>query len=71
MYSQIYFDRDDIVAGAIGFIATAGEMHVLITDGGFFERWHIPTHALLGRRKGALQQAAAAIAERLLPKLVL
>ncbi len=25
LYFQIYFDRDDIVAGAIGFIATAGE----------------------------------------------
>jgi len=38
LYSRIYFDRDDIVAGAIGFIATAGEIlnfhphiHVLIT----------------------------------------
>ena len=44
MYSQICFDRDDIVAGAIGFIANAGEMlnfhpliHVLITDGGFLK----------------------------------
>ena len=44
MYFEIYFDRDDIVAGAIGFIATAGEMlnfhphiHVLITDGGFLK----------------------------------
>ena len=26
LYFQVYFDRDDIVAGAIGFIATAGEM---------------------------------------------
>ncbi len=26
LYFQIYFDRDDIVAGAIGFIATAGEL---------------------------------------------
>jgi hypothetical protein len=44
LYFQIYFDRDDIVAGAIGFIATAGEMlnfhphiHALITDGGFLK----------------------------------
>jgi hypothetical protein len=44
LYSRIYFDRDDIVAGAIGFIATAGEIlnfhphiHVLITDGGFLK----------------------------------
>ena len=44
LYFQVYFERDDIVAGAIGFIATAGEMlnfhphlHILITDGGFLE----------------------------------
>ena len=42
LYLQVYFDRDDIVPGAIGFIATAGEwlnwhphLHILITDGGF------------------------------------
>ena len=40
LYFHVYFDRDDIVAGAIGFIATAGEMlnfhphvHILMTDG--------------------------------------
>ena len=26
LYSHVYFDRNDIVPGAIGFIATAGEM---------------------------------------------
>ena len=40
VFSTSNFDRDDIVAGAIGFIATAGEMlnlhphlHILMTDG--------------------------------------
>ena len=44
LYSHVYFDRNDIVPGAIGFIATAGEMlnwnphiHILITDGGFLK----------------------------------
>ena len=42
LYFRIYFERGDIVPGAIGFISTAGELlnfhphiHILLTDGGF------------------------------------